>query len=205
MTRQYLGRFLLHSSVVLLTAASSTLNAAVILQLRVVQGDGTIYAPGSRATRGLTVQVSDESGSPVPGASVSFQLPESGPSGVFGSGLRSEVLITNAEGKATAWGMQWNHTPGPFEIRITAVKDQARAGIVSTQYLSETGAAKTGGGQGTFTASRHSRTKWLLITAVGAGALAGLAFSHSAAHPSSAAAVSAGLQIGTPSVIIGHP
>jgi len=33
--------------------------------------------------------------------------------------------------------MQWNKTPGTVQIRITAVKDQARAGILSTQYLSD--------------------------------------------------------------------
>jgi hypothetical protein len=186
-----------------LAELSSPLNAAVILQLRVVQGGGTIYPTGSRATRGLTVQVTDESGQPVDGASVSFQLPESGPTGVFGTGLRSEVATTNAEGKATVWGMQWNRVSGPFEIKITAVKDQARAGIVSTQYLNDSLAPKAGG-QGTFTASHHSRTKWLLISAIGAGAVAGVAFSRSSSHSPSAAAASVGLQIGTPIIIIGH-
>ena len=184
-------------------APSSILSAAVIIQLRVVQGDGTIYATGSRATRGVTVQVTDESGNPVQGASVSFTLPDSGPGGVFSSGLRSEVAVTNAEGKATVWGMQWNRTPGPFEIRITAVKDQARAGIVSVQHLSDAVAPKAGG-QGTFTASHHGRTKWLVISAVGAGALAGAALSHSNSHTAVAAASSVGLQIGPPSIIIGH-
>ena len=99
--------------------------------------------------------------------------------------------------------MQWNRASGPFEIKITAAKDQARAGIVSTQYLSDALAPKPGG-QGTFTASHHGRTKWLLISAVGAGALAGVALGHSSNHAASASAVSVGLQIGSPSVIIGH-
>ena len=179
------------------------INAAVIIQLRVVQGEGTIYPAGSRATRGMTVQVTDEAGNPVEGASISFQLPESGPTGVFSNGLRSEVATTNSEGKATVWGMQWNRVAGPFEVKITAVKEQARAGIVSKQYLTDSLAPKTGG-QGTFTASHHSPTKWLLISAVGAGALAGVAFSHSSNHAASASAVSVGLQIGNPNIIIGH-
>jgi hypothetical protein len=186
-----------------LTVISTPLNAAVIIQLRVIQGEGTIYPTGSRATRGMTVQVTDESGNPVDGASVSFQLPESGPTGVFSNGLRSEVATTNTEGKATVWGMQWNRVSGPFEVKITAVKEQARAGIVSKQYLTDSLAPKAGG-QGTFTASHHSRTKWLLISAVGAGALAGVAFSHSSNHAASASAESVGLQIGNPNIIIGH-
>jgi hypothetical protein len=186
-----------------LAATTSPLTAAVIIQLRVVQGEGTIYPTGSRATRGLTVQVTDESGNPVGGASVSFQLPESGPTGVFGTGLRSEVSTTNSEGKATVWGMQWNRVSGPFEIKITAVKDQARAGIVSAQYLNDSLAPKAGG-QGTFTASHHGRTKWLLISAIGAGAVAGVAFSRSSNHNPTAAAASVALQIGNPTILIGH-
>src|SRR5260370_5497026 len=114
------------------------LNAGVIIQLKVVEGEGTVYRRGTRATRGLTLMVTDEPGKPVENAAVSFRLPDEGPSGVFNSGLHTEVVTTNADGRASVWGMQWNKTPGPLEIRITAVKEQARAGIVSTQYLSDT-------------------------------------------------------------------
>src|SRR5580658_1280531 len=118
--------------------------ASVIVQLKVVEGEGTVYRTGTRATRGLTVLVTDEAGKPVANAAVSFRLPEDGAGGVFSSGLRTEVITTGADGKATVWGMQWNKTAGPVEIRITAVKDQARAGIVSTQYLSDSVAAPSG-------------------------------------------------------------
>ena len=50
------------------------------------EGDGAIYAKGSRATRGLTVLITDETGRPVEGATVSFSLPADGPSGEFSSG-----------------------------------------------------------------------------------------------------------------------
>src|SRR5437879_5619201 len=49
-----------------------------ILQVRVVDGEGAVYAIGTRATRGVTVQVTDETGKPVEGASISFRLPEEG-------------------------------------------------------------------------------------------------------------------------------
>lgn len=178
--------------------------ATVIIQLRVLEGDGTVYPTGSRATRGLTVEVTDENGKPVDGATVSFRLPDGGPGGTFGSGLRSQVVTTHAEGKATVWGMQWNKSPGPFEIQITAVKELARAGIVSKQYLNDLALPKPGG-SGTFTASHHGRAKWYVISAVAAGALAGAAFSRSSQAHTAAAAPAPGLQIGTPSIIIGHP
>jgi len=100
-------------------------DAPSILTIRVAEGDGAAYPIGSRATRGVTVLVTDETGHPVEGATVSFTLPAEGPGGVFSSGGRTEIAATRADGRAAVWGMQWNHTAGAFEIRITAVKGQA--------------------------------------------------------------------------------
>ena len=183
---------------------TATLNAAVIVQLRVVEGEGAVSGTGTRATRGITVQATDEAGKPVDGASVSFRLPDEGPSGVFASGLRTEVVTTKADGRATIWGMQWNKSAGQFEIRITAVKDQARAGIVSSQYLSDTAAAKSVTSAGGFQVSHHSRNKWLLISAAVAGAGAGMVFAKSSQTPKATVAPTAPTQIGSPSILIGR-
>jgi hypothetical protein len=174
--------------------------------LKVVEGEGVVYRTGTRATRGLTVLVTDETGKPVEMATVSFRLPDEGASGTFGSGLRTEIATTGPDGRATVWGMQWNKTPGPVEIRITAIKDQARAGLVSTQYLSDSVAAKAGG-EGVFSAS-HGEHKWLWIGAIAASAVgAGVAFgvSKGSSTPASTTSVVPGLSIGTPSIIVGHP
>ena len=188
-----------------LVAAPPAPGAAAILQIRVVDGDGTMYGVGSRATRGLTVEVTDENGKPVEGASVSFQLPETGATGVFNSGSRTEIATTRADGRAVVWGMRWNRTPGTMEVRITAVKDQVRAGTVATQYLSETQTPLPGADGAAFVA--HRSHKWLYIGLAVAGAAgAGLAFSR--AHSStagSATPTTTPLSIGTPSVIIGGP
>jgi len=174
------------------------------VQLKVVEGEGTVYRTGTRATRGLSVLVTDETGRPVENAAVSFRLPDEGASGVFSSGLRTEVVTTGPNGRATVWGMQWNKTAGPVEIRITTVKDQARAGIVSTQYLSDAIAPKAGG-EGTFSASHKSRTKWVLIAAAAGGAVAGLAFGRSKGATTASTPTAAVTSIGNPSIIIGHP
>jgi len=156
-------------------AFAAALNGSVIVQLKILDGEGSVYRTGTRATRGLTVLVTDENGKPIANAAVSFRMPDEGPSGVFSSGLRTEVITTGPDGHASVWGMQWNKTPGPVEIRITAVKDQARAGIVSTQYLSDSIAPK-GGGDGVFSASHKGRTKWIVAAVAAGGAVAGLAF-----------------------------
>lgn len=208
-------------------------NASVIIQLKVVEGEGTVYRTGARAARGLTVLVTDEAGKPVPNASVSFRLPDSGPSGLFSSGLRTEIVNTGADGRASIAGMQWNKSAGPMEIRITAVKDLARAGIITTQYLNETAlpqAAPRAASQvapqptrqaalqaasqatpqastdGVFKASHKSKTKWLVIGAlVGGAAAAGMVFGQSHGPAPGASTTPAGISIGTPSIIVGHP
>jgi hypothetical protein len=179
---------------------------SVIVQLKVVEGEGTVYRTGTRATRGVSVLVTDETGKPVANAAVSFRLPDEGASGVFSSGLRTEVMTTGQDGRATVWGMQWNKTPGPMEIRITAVKDQARAGLVSTQYLSDSVAPKAGG-EGAFSAPHKGRAKWILIAAgLGGGAAAGFLYSRSHTPATATPSVSStGILIGSPGINIGHP
>jgi hypothetical protein len=186
-------------------ALAVSANASVIVQLRVVDGEGATYRTGTRATHGVTVLVTDDAGKPIEGASVSFRLPDQGATGTFNSGLRTEVVTTGADGRASVWGMQWNKTAGPMQIRITAVKDQACAGIVSTQYLSDADTTPTSGGQGDFKAS-HSH-KWLWIAGIAAGAAAGgvFAMSHSKSPADTANPSAAALSIGTPSITIGHP
>ena len=103
------------------------------------------------------------------------------------------------------WGMQWNKTAGPVQIRITAIKDQARAGIISTQYLSDA-LVPQAGGEGTFTAPHKGRTKWILIAAaVGGGAAAGFMFQRSSNAFMGGTGAVAGVMIGNPSINVGHP
>ncbi len=176
-----------------------------ILQIRILEGEGVAYALGARATRGVTVQVTDETGKPIEDASVSFRLPEEGPSGTFANGSRSEITTTKADGRASAWGMQWNRTEGSFEIRITAVKGQARAGTVCAIYLSRI----TGATVGTASSSpiKISRShKWLWITLAVAGA-AGLVVAATALHAKSTPVGPAvtPTTIGLPSIVVGQP
>lgn len=179
--------------------------ASVIVQLRLVDGDGVIYRTGTRATHGITVLVTDEAGKPVDGASVSFRLPDQGATGTFNSGLRTEVVTTGPDGRASVWGMQWNKTAGPVEIRITAVKDQARAGIISTLHLTDA-LSPAAGGQGEFKAS-HGSHKWLWIAAAAAAAAAGGGYmAMKAGNSSNSSSTSTtGISIGAPAITIGHP
>jgi hypothetical protein len=192
-------------------ALSYTAAAQVaILQIRVIEGEGAVHAPGSRSTRPLTVEVTDETGKPVEGAAVSFHLPEEGPGGVFANGMRTEVAVTDSHGHAAVHGLQLNRASGPFQIRIVASKEQARAGMVSFQYIAEPGsgaAAPTAG-------LSHGYRKWIAVAVLaGGGAAAGiLAAGRSGGAPAPAApsvppapTPTITLTIGTPTITVGKP
>jgi hypothetical protein len=198
-------------AILLATALAPPLKAQVnvqdpaILQVHVVEGDGAVYAVGSRATKGISIQVTDETGKPVDDATISFRLPDIGPTGTFASGSRTEIATTRADGRAAAWGMQWNRSPGLLEIRITAAKGQTRAGILCAQYLTDAPDAATskamGGSHGL--GGNH---KWLWIAAAVAGAAAGAvaAVALGGKAPASTASTAA-VTIGAPTITLGHP
>ena len=201
--------------------ASMATAQVAILQIQVLEGEGGIYAPGERSPRPLVVEVTDETGRPVPGAAVSFHLPEEGPSGTFANGLRDDVVITDDRGRATLRSMQFNRTPGRFQIRIIASKEQVTAGIVSLQYIVDPAAGGVAAGAGSaknshvYQTSGHGHRKLILILAGVAvvGAAAGLLVPRLAGHngagsnnSSSSSTAAASPTIGAPSSItVGQP
>jgi hypothetical protein len=112
-----------------------------VLQIKVIEGEGAVHPAGARISHPLTVEITDDTGHPVPGAAVSFQLPPDGPGGLFSNGLRTDLVITDTAGRASIHAIQLSRTAGQYQIRITAAKDQLRAGVVSTQYIGEGKAA----------------------------------------------------------------
>jgi hypothetical protein len=172
---------------------------AALLQIHIIEGEGAVYALGARATKGVTVQVTDETGKPVDGATVSFRLPDDGAGGAFSNGSKTEIATTQADGRAGVWGMQWNRTSGAFELHITAAKGQARAGTVCGLYLREGQAPEAGSGH-----SSNRKWLWIALAAAGAAGGAGVAARGSGAGGSTGAAVSS-VRIGAPTISLGHP
>ena len=187
----------------LLCLSRLTTAQVAILQIQVVEGEGAILQPGARSARPLTVEITDETGKPVAGAAVSFHLPDDGPGGAFASGLRTDVVVTDARGRATIHAFQANRTSGRFQIRIVASKEQARAGTVAFQYIAELKA-----GVSAAKAAAGSRThRWIVlgVAAVGGGAAAAL-MSHGGSTATPAAAPTApAFSIGAPNISVGKP
>jgi hypothetical protein len=178
-----------------------------ILQIQVLEGEGVVHAPGSRSARPLAVAVTDETGRPVPGAAVSFHLPDEGPGGWLASGLRTDVAVTDAQGRVSLRGLQVNRIPGRFAIRIVASKEQARAGTISSQYIAEPSSAMA-------SAASKGRAKWVVVAAlVGGGAAAGILSagrrtsntSPAAGAPPAVVTPPATVTIGPPATTVGRP
>jgi hypothetical protein len=172
---------LLRLAALALASIGAATAQVAILQIHVIAGEGAVHPPGSRISRPLVVEVTDETGKPVPGAAVSFHLPDDGPTGVFLNGLRTEVSMTDAVGRAELHGLVLNRTPGRFQMRVVVSKEQARAGVISFQYIAEphSGAAAASPGRSPAvpqtSASRGGHARWLIVAAVvGCGAAAGI-------------------------------
>jgi hypothetical protein len=148
--------------------------------------------------RPLIVEVTDETGARVEGAIVSFLAPEDGVSGTFRNGLKTEILITNGDGRVSLRGFETGGLAGPFQIRMTVAKGEARSGTVSTQYI----APDTRRRKQIMTALRpHRRLLEIggLVLAVGAAG-----YIKQAASAGSRAAAQPPI-IGPPTVVIGKP
>lgn len=173
------------------------------LQIQVLDGADAVYPLGSRATRGVTVLVRDEAGRPVEGATVSFSLPAQGPGGVFASGARTEIVQTASDGRAAAWGMRWNRSPGEFALRVTAMKGQARASTSVAQLLSAAEELRLSAPKG----SGGHKLLWIALAGGAAAAVAGVAGrgSPSSGSSTTAPATLSGVQIGSPSIVVGRP
>ena len=176
-----------------------------LVRIQVLEGEGVVNGAGARSTRPIVAQLTDETGRPLEGVAVSFRLPEEGPGGVFETGLKTDVVITTAEGRAAVHGIRWNRIAGPFQIRITAVKGESRAGTVCSQYISDTPVKSSAVGM------RSGKTKWLAMVAVATGgaAAAGIWASKGAASRAPGAVVApppvVSTSIGLPTLTVTRP
>ncbi len=167
--------------------------------MQVIEGESAVHTPGSHSSRPITVEVTDETGRPVEGAAVSFHAPNDGPTALFASGLRTEILQTDARGRATLRGLRVNQVSGRFLIRIVASKEQARVGALCSQYIAEEK------GNAPAARAKSGKAKWLAVVAVLAGGAAGGYYASARAGHDSSSPPAAPVTIGTPSISVGTP
>ncbi len=138
------------------------------LKILVLEGEDAINNIRQRTARDPIVEVQDENNKPVAGAVVTFALPDRGASGTFANGARSLSVTTDAQGRATATGLQPNNVEGAYEIRVSAsYQGQLASATIAQSNVLGAAAAAAGAGAGVGAA------KIAAILAVVGGAVAG--------------------------------
>jgi hypothetical protein len=169
------------------------------LNLVIIEGDGAINNIRQRTAREPIVQVEDENHKPVAGAAVLFLLPSRGAGGTFANGSHSLSVVSDAQGRAVAQGLQVNNVKGQFQIQVTATSN----GLTATATITQTTAAAAGTSAA---ASTGISGKVIAIVAIAAAAAAGGAYyaTHSGGS-SSSAAIAPGTTITAGAGTVGPP
>ena len=118
----------------------SPLDAAPFV-ITVLDGEGSINNIKEEVNRPITVRVEDPNKNPISGASVSFFLPDDGPSGIFLNGSRVLTAFTDASGIATSRGIRFNNIVGSMKIRVTASVFSQASSVEVTQTNVSSGAS----------------------------------------------------------------
>ena len=159
------------SQLLLLCGAMGSLFAAqetappARLRIVVVEGEGALNNISEHRAKEPVVQVLNDNSAPVKGASVTFLLPETGPSGEFGGGVRVLTGFTDEKGQAVGRGLVPNQSAGPFQIRAVASFE----GLTASTDINQTNAAPANASAGGVS------KKFWLIAAAGGAAAAGVA------------------------------
>jgi hypothetical protein len=163
------------------------------LNITIIEGAGAINNIKGRVNREPVVQVEDENRRPIAGAAVVFFLPNQGPGGAFANGTKTLAVTTDAQGRATAAGIQRNNISGQMQIRVTA----SFGGQTASAVISQTNIA--GGGPGLSTTA-----KVLIAVALAGGAVGGaVAATRGGGASSSTTTPPIAITAGTPTVT--HP
>jgi len=96
-----------------------TSNPLDALKIFVLEGTAVSNFIPDRVSKMVVVEVRDKNDFPVEGASVLFQLPQTGPGGTFANGEHSRTIQTDLRGQA-AVSFELNPDAGRFQIEVTA-------------------------------------------------------------------------------------
>src|SRR3984893_3749767 len=155
---------ILSAALVFLLLAASTNAQTPGIKIVVLEGQGAINNIQQHRAKEPVVQVTEDQ-KPVQGASVTFLLPDDGPSGVFGNGARMMTIQTDEKGQSVGRGLRPNQTAGRMQIRVTASFHGQTAGAVISQINAEPAGATSGG----------NGKKFLILALIGGAAAGGIA------------------------------
>jgi hypothetical protein len=145
-----------------------------------LEGEGAINNIKLGRAKEPVIEVVDQTGAPIKGATVTFILPDTGPSGMFWDQSRILTTVTDEKGRAAGRGLHPNNLVGQYQIRISASYAGQTAHAMMVQTNAEPATVARGG----------SSKKFLWIALIGAAAAGGAVAamgksSSSGANPSS--------------------
>lgn len=135
------------------------------LKIEVIEGEGAINNIRQHRARAPVVRVLDDDSMPVSRASVTFSLPDMGPSGEFPGNVQTLAVLTDDKGQATGRGLTPNQVVGEYQIHVVASYRGQMATAIIHEVNAEPGGAATGA---------PSRKFWL-IAVIGGAAIGGVA------------------------------
>jgi hypothetical protein len=144
-------------------ATSAAASAPAGIKILVLEGQDAINSVRSATAIQPVVEVRDENDLPIEGATVTFQLPKTGPGGFFPGQKLTLEAKTDFRGQVGATGFVPNNKQGAFQIHVTAT-DGGRTGEA---VISQTNSPATLS-MGTKPKKPFWRNKYVLI---GAGAV----------------------------------
>jgi hypothetical protein len=144
----------------MLTASGDAQDTSIKIVIQ--EGQSAINNMQLRRAKEPVVQVTEESGAPIQRASVTFQLPDTGPGGVFADGNKMLTVQTDEKGQAVGRGLRPNQTAGRYQIRVTA----SYRGTTASGMISEINAEPAA-------TSRGESKKVLIIALIGGAATGG--------------------------------
>jgi hypothetical protein len=176
-------------------------NAAPMLNIVIVEGDGAINNIRQRTAREPIVQVEDENHKPVAGAAVVFAVPGQGAGGTFAGGAHTLSVVTDSQGRAVAHGFHPNNVQGQYQIHVTA----SNGGQTATANISQSNALAAGAGTTAATAGISGKLIAVIVIVAAAAAAGGAyAATHSGGSNTSSASASL-ITISAGTGIVGAP
>ncbi len=141
------------------------------LDITIVEGDGGSNVVGKKSSVRPVIEVRDEKNQLVEGAVVTFVAPADGPSVVFGNGLRTVTVMTDAQGRARPPAMKAVNT-GSFRVQVSASYKGQMVSTAISQTNFESAAEAKGGVAPSSTPRRTTATSARWLTRRAAASLA---------------------------------
>jgi hypothetical protein len=156
-------------------------DSAPPFRITVLEGQGAINNIKQITNRGASVLVEDENHNALSGVSVTFFLPNDGPSGLFPNGSRVLTVFTDEKGVASSRSIHFNGLVGIMPIRVVASlfsqsvettitqTNVSSAAVMKSSFVPAAGVPRVSKGGG-------GSKKWLVVLVVAGAAAAGAGY-----------------------------